>query len=176
MSGYNLKDLKLKILIIFLIPIIISPAIIRAGEYENITIHEAKERIDSHSGIFLLDVRSLNEYLEGHILGAININVYYFSAYDYLFPENLSAEIIVYCDNGYRSEIGAGKLVNNYNYSNVANMLGGINDWMAAGYPLTIGNTTETTTYNISNPVLPFLFISIISYFAIVNVLRKKKN
>ena len=44
-------------------------------------------------------------------------------------------EVILYCKSGVRSEIAAQILVDNKFYGTIYNMLGGITDWKAAGYP-----------------------------------------
>lgn len=95
--------------------------------YKSITSEDAKLELDKNSNIFLLDVRSQEEYDEGHIPNSMLMPV------DEL--ENLvlheitdkNAKIFVYCAAGSRSEIACEKLVN-LGYTNVYN-LGGIIDW-----------------------------------------------
>ena len=45
----------------------------RTGTWETIGAAEAKNRMDASSGFLLLDVRTPEEFADGHIPGAINI-------------------------------------------------------------------------------------------------------
>lgn len=145
---------------------------ISAQEYDDITVEEAKNRIDTNPEIFILDVRSSAEYFdEGHIQGAVNINVYFlFSNADKL-PEEIDTEIIVYCDNGIRSKTGAEKL-NTLGYTNVSNMAEGFKKWKKSGYPYIIG-----TDPNPTSDLVPIKHIAIISIFSCLLIfIIKKKN
>ncbi|MBD3191671.1 MAG: hypothetical protein GF308_13570 [Candidatus Heimdallarchaeota archaeon] len=114
------------------------------ASYEEISVQEAKSRIDSNPTIFILDVRTEGEFLDGHIQGAVQIKyTQIINNFDKL-PENFSREIIVYCDNGFRSRAGASKLTE-LGYSQVANMLGGFNDWLAEGYPFVTGYPSNSS-------------------------------
>ncbi len=81
----------------------------------------------------LVDVRTPEEFAEGHISGAINIPL------DDL-PERVGEldpadNIVVYCRSGNRSNQAAQFLLSE-NYESIYD-LGGIIDWQSAGYPLT---------------------------------------
>ena len=93
----------------------------------NITAEEAKKIMDSEDGYIILDVRTQEEYDQGHIPGAI------------LIPDseiNLRAEkeltdkdqlLLVYCRSGRRSKLAAEALVE-LGYTNIKEF-GGIIDW-----------------------------------------------
>ena len=74
-------------------------------------------------GALLIDVRSIQEYNEGHLEGAINIPVYDLENNIYMLP-NINEEIIVYCASGHRSR-QAKKILENYGYTNVYNLKNG---------------------------------------------------
>ena len=92
-----------------------------------ITPTEAKEIMDNEQGYIILDVRTEEEFAEGHIEGAI------------LLPDSEVKEkadsvlgakdqlILVYCRSGRRSKNAASQLVN-LGYTNVKEF-GGIIDW-----------------------------------------------
>lgn len=91
---------------------------------------EAAELIDE--GALLVDVRTLTEYNQGHIEGAINIDVNdILEVTDSLTYDNLSIsknkKIIVYCRSGSRSNSAAEKLVE-LGYTNVYD-LGSMDNW-----------------------------------------------
>lgn len=92
-----------------------------------ITPQEAKERMDNEKGIILLDVRTKEEYMEGHIKDALLIPV---DDLEQEAEENLKdkdAVIFVYCRSGNRSATAADMLAK-LGYSNVYD-LGGIKYW-----------------------------------------------
>lgn len=96
------------------------------------SVHELKERQNDES-IFILDVRELREWEEGYIEGAYHIYVGDLQYYLNEVPKD--KYIVVYCDTGNRASIAASILKNN-EYKGVANVLGSIRAWKAAGYPL----------------------------------------
>jgi rhodanese-related sulfurtransferase len=97
------------------------------AEYKKITAEDAKKIIDSDERFIVLDVRTKEEYDEGHIKNAV------FMPYDEtdslagsLIPEK-DAKLLVYCRTGRRSELAAEALLK-MGYTDVSDF-GGINDW-----------------------------------------------
>lgn len=103
--------------------------------YTDVSVKEAKELIDS-GDVFVLDVRTVREFESEHIEGAVNINVNELSSRLDEVPRNEA--ILVYCRSGSRS-VTASNILVDAGYSDVYNMLGGMNDWIAAGYPYVSG-------------------------------------
>ena len=95
--------------------------------YVNITAAEAKQIMDSEEGYIILDVRTQEEYDQGHIPGAIVISHEEIAekAEDVLTDKNQL--ILVYCRSGRRSKIAAEALVE-LGYTNIKEF-GGIIDW-----------------------------------------------
>ena len=98
-----------------------------APSYEQISQSEAKKLMDSESGYIILDVRTDEEFAEGHIPGAVLIP-------DYEIAERAEAElpdksqlILVYCRSGNRSKT-ASEILAELGYTNVKEF-GGINTW-----------------------------------------------
>lgn len=96
------------------------------------SVHELKER-QMDDSIFILDVREIGEWEEGYIKGAHHIYVGDLNKHLDKVPDDKC--IVVYCDTGNRASIAASILKNN-GYDSVANVLGSIRAWKAAGYPL----------------------------------------
>lgn len=94
-----------------------------------------KERISGASEVQLLDVRTAEEFAEGHLESAINIDVH---AMD--FTQKVSEQldknrsIYLYCRSGKRSMMAA-KALEKKGYS-IVNLKGGILGWLDAGYPI----------------------------------------
>ena len=93
----------------------------------NITAEEAKQIMDIEEGYVILDVRTQEEYDEGHIPGAILIPNTEIGdrAEDELTDKNQL--ILVYCRSGRRSKLAAEILVK-LGYTNIREF-GGIIDW-----------------------------------------------
>lgn len=99
----------------------------REGGYQMISAEEAKELMEKETDYILLDVRTQEEYEEGHIEGAVLIP-------DYEIMERAETEladkqqlILVYCRSGNRSKRAAQQLAD-MGYENVKEF-GGIIDW-----------------------------------------------
>ena len=101
-------------------------------EVEQISAVQAKEMMDSDKNIILLDVRTTEEFEEGHMKGAILIPDYDIKteAENKLIDKN--AAILVYCRSGRRSALAA-QALHDLGYSAVYDF-GGIIDWPYENY------------------------------------------
>ena len=95
--------------------------------YEQITPAEAKGIMDSEHNYIILDVRTEEEFAEGHIAGAILIPDYEITEKAESVLMDKDQQILVYCRSGRRSKNAASQLVE-LGYSNVKEF-GGIIDW-----------------------------------------------
>ena len=95
--------------------------------YEQITPAEAKEIMDTEQNYIILDVRTEEEFAEGHIAGAILIPDYEITEKAEVILMDKEQQILVYCRSGRRSKNAANQLVE-LGYSNVKEF-GGIIDW-----------------------------------------------
>ena len=95
--------------------------------YMNITAEEAKQIMDNEEGYIILDVRTQEEYDQGHIPGAIVISHEEIAekAEDVLTDKDQL--ILIYCRSGRRSKIATEALVE-LGYTNIKEF-GGIIDW-----------------------------------------------
>jgi len=94
--------------------------------WSTLTAQEAKARLDASEDVILLDVRTQEEYDQGHIPGAVclpNEDI----LPDLPLPFGKDAELLIYCRSGRRSAEAAEKLTG-MGYANVADF-GGIQDW-----------------------------------------------
>ena len=94
-----------------------------------------KERISGASEVQLLDVRTAEEFAEGHLESAINIDVQG-PSFTKKVSEQLdkSQPIYLYCRSGKRSMMAA-KELEKEGYS-IVNLKDGIFGWLDAGYPV----------------------------------------
>ena len=95
--------------------------------YVNITAEEAKQIIDTEEGYIILDVRTQEEYDQGHIPGAILIPDTEIKAKAEDVLTDKEQMILVYCRSGRRSKLAAETLVE-LGYTNIKEF-GGIIDW-----------------------------------------------
>ena len=95
--------------------------------YVNITAEEAKKIMDSEEGYIILDVRTQEEYNQGHIPGAILISHEEITEKAEEVLTDKDQLILVYCRSGRRSKIAAEVLVE-LGYTNIKEF-GGIIDW-----------------------------------------------
>ena len=75
--------------------------------YVNITAEEAKEIMDSEEGYIILDVRTQEEYDQGHIPGAVVISHEEIAEKAEEVLTDKDQLILVYCRSGRRSKIAA---------------------------------------------------------------------
>ncbi len=97
------------------------------SKYSDITSQELMQKVERKEKFVLLDVRTKEEYIQGHIKGSIfiphtNIKTEY---------KKLGCkchEIIVYCQIGEKSRL-AGESLAKLGFGKVINLLGGITSW-----------------------------------------------
>lgn len=87
------------------------------------------------SGVIVLDVRTPDEFAAGHIANSINIDVEGKTFDQQIGQLDKSAEYAVYCRSGRRSAIAVEKM-GQAGFTKLTNLESGINEWVAAGYPL----------------------------------------
>ena len=95
--------------------------------YVNIAAEEAKQIMDTEEGYVILDVRTQEEYDQGHIPGAIVISHEEIAEKAEKVLTDKDQLILVYCRSGRRSKIAAEALVE-LGYTNIKEF-GGIIDW-----------------------------------------------
>lgn len=96
-------------------------------KYENITAQEAKELMGREEGYVILDVRTEEEYAQGHIPGAILIPDYEIETKAEEILTDKDQMILVYCRSGRRSKNAAQALLE-LGYTDIREF-GGIIDW-----------------------------------------------
>ena len=98
----------------------------KKAEYKKITSDEAKKMIETQK-VIVVDVRTLEEYTEGHIPNAISVPLETIENKAEVKLKNKDDLILVYCRSGRRSREAALKLIEK-GYTNVIDF-GGIKDW-----------------------------------------------
>ncbi len=93
----------------------------------------------SAKGFVLVDVRSPEEHASGMIPGTdLNIAFRDMKARHREMGAQLEDHIVVYCQSGHRSNIAAETLAD-LGYTHVYNVVGSMNAWTEAGFPVSPG-------------------------------------
>ena len=100
------------------------------AKYRRITADEAQVLMQQTQDYLILDVRSPEEFAEGHIPHAINIPMERFGEAPPQELPDRNQTIFVYCVKGIRSMNVANRLAH-MGYKNIVEM-GGIQDWHGA--------------------------------------------
>lgn len=96
------------------------------ADYIKLTPEEAKEMIDTND-VIILDVRTEDEFRQGHIKGAMLIPDYeLYEVAEEKLPDK-DATILIYCRSGNRSKLASHLLIG-MGYRNIYDF-GGILDW-----------------------------------------------
>ena len=94
--------------------------------YTSISMQEAKNLLVKDPSIRLIDVRSSDEYRQGHIPGSMNIPLDQISGITRVVPDK-DSRLFVHCLSGARSQRACAWLAK-LGYSDVTN-IGGIAQW-----------------------------------------------
>ena len=104
----------------------------------DITVQKVFSVIQENAGnpdFIILDVRTPEEYSEGHIEGAINRDYYAQDFENKLNELDKAKTYLVYCRTGRRS-VSVRDIMTDLGFKNIYNMTGGISDWQSEGYPV----------------------------------------
>ena len=104
-----------------------------ANTYTQISMDEAISMMETETDYIILDVRTLEEFKEKHIPGAICVPNETIVKDDIPSLPDKDQLILVYCRSGNRSKQASQKLAD-LGYTNVYEF-GGINDWTGETYP-----------------------------------------
>ena len=124
-------------------------------KYLDISPEEAHSLIQTNLNnpdFVIIDVRTPEEYLSGHIKNAINIDYNSEEFFERIEGLNKSKTYFVYCRSGHRSA-EAVKVMKELGFIEVYNLKTGINGWKAIGLPV-VKETPEPFLFSVQNPSL----------------------
>jgi phage shock protein E len=125
-----MKYLRLVLLFVLLATIVVACA--PAAQTGMISPSDYVSQYQNNPSHLLLDVRTPEEYADGHIAGSINIPLAELPNQLSQVPQNVM--VVVYCRSGNRSA-QAVALLKDAGYTQVLDM-GGIVEWVNAGFPV----------------------------------------
>lgn len=101
-------------------------------QVQEITASELSRRLDNGNNLTIVDVREREEFVQGHIPGAVFIPRGYLELQVEQHQPNRQATLVVYCAGGVRSILAARNL-QEMGYEDVISLTGGFNGWKNAG-------------------------------------------
>lgn len=108
------------------------------AERGSITADALAERMEAGDEVVVLDVRTVQEYSEGHIPGAVNIPHSKLESRVGEIAEYREVDIVVHCRTGRRAKFAEGVLEEE-GFTNVIDLDGHWLGWRAAGHPMQKG-------------------------------------
>ena len=100
----------------------------------NLNSLEWKEKMEADSNSVCIDVRTTEEFVEGHIHSSKNINFYDAAKFvSFLNDLDKKKSYYVYCRSGKRS-FSACEIMKELGFTNLYNLESGYLDWVACGY------------------------------------------
>lgn len=93
----------------------------------------------SNPNFVILDIRTADEYKAGHIANAVQIDYYQTDAfYAYIEKLDKTKKYLIYCASAGRSGAAVAEFKKrNYNFADMTELDGGLNNWKNKGYPTT---------------------------------------
>jgi rhodanese-related sulfurtransferase len=101
-----------------------------------VTIDEARERMQVDKRVQLIDVREDNEWQAAHAAGAKHLGKGIIERDIEATVPDKATELILYCGGGFRSALAA-DILQQMGYTNVFSMAGGWKAWKESGAPVT---------------------------------------
>lgn len=113
-----------------------------AQDEHTLNPHAYKAAINQQRDELLFDVRTPEEYSQGHLKDAENINWQDASFETQVSAFDKAKPVFIYCKSGKRSS-DAAKRLREMGFTQVYNLEGGIAAWQKAGFKVETGNETE---------------------------------
>ena len=101
-----------------------------------VTLEEARRRLDANPKALLIDVREDGEWTAGHARQAMHLSRGILERDIETTIPDPETECILYCGGGYRSALAA-EVAQRMGYKNVFSLIGGYKALAAAGWPTT---------------------------------------
>ena len=111
------------------------------AEIDEIDVSRARELL-AEAEAAAVDVRERDEWVEGHIPGAVHIPRGSLEGRIENAVPDRSQAIVVYCSGGSRSAFAA-RTLEELGYENVASLAGGFTDWKRNGFPFELPQTLD---------------------------------
>jgi len=105
----------------------------------SISLHEATRLMNQDNSV-VVDLRTGQEFADGHIVGAVNIPSLEFAGRMSELDKYKDAPVVLVCKMGQHSS-GSSKILKDAGYSDVKRMDGGMAEWNNANMPVVKGKS-----------------------------------
>ncbi len=105
-------------------------------QLDTISLTDWKNKYDNQDDFIIIDVRTPDEFEEGHIENSININFYESNFEDQINNLDKGKKYLIYCRSGARSSKTL-EVMRELNFNEVYDLQGGFISWNLAGYEIT---------------------------------------
>lgn len=99
---------------------------------KNLELNEVYELIKSEKDLFILDVRTKEEFRESHIVGAYSLPLGRLAISDDEIIEYEDKPVLIYCEKGFRS-VQASEILENNGFSDLYHLDGGFSKFKNYG-------------------------------------------
>ena len=120
--------MKFKFIALIVVLIISSFTVIEAQNKIEVNSKKVSKMIRKDKKLIVLDVRTADEFKEGHINGAINIDIRQPDALEKIDKLDRNAKFIVHCRTNHRSKTATDHMVQS-GFKTVYQMMDGITGW-----------------------------------------------
>ena len=100
------------------------------GQNKNDIQIDAFQKKIASENYTLVDVRTADEYIDGHLEGAVNIDYFSSTFSDDISKLGLETPVLVYCRSGNRSGKSM-KIMYDIGFKEVKNLIGGYKGWVS---------------------------------------------
>lgn len=128
----NRKVLRMKFHVIILPMLLCVVSFGNAQTVKTFAAADFEKKAASIKDKTILDVRTVEEYKEGHLSGATQIDYYGTDFKNQVSKLDKSKPVFVYCKGGGRSSSSC-EILKDLGFKEVYNLQGGITDWKKAG-------------------------------------------
>jgi len=127
--------MKHKILLPLFVLLLSSFASIQAQNKIEVNSKQVNTLLQQDKQLIVLDVRTAEEFKDGHIKGAINIDIRQPDAFAKIDKLNKNAKYIVHCRTSHRSEMAVEHMLQS-GFKSIYQMMDGWNGWSANNLPV----------------------------------------
>jgi rhodanese-related sulfurtransferase len=128
--------MKHKLLVTLVVLMIASFPAAQAQKKIEVNSKEVNAMLQKDKKLVVLDVRTLEEFMDGHIKGAINIDIRQPDAFGKIDKLDRNGKYIVHCRTNHRSKTAVDHMLQS-GFKSVYQMMDGITGWNENNLPIT---------------------------------------
>jgi phage shock protein E len=128
--------MKNKLLVTLVFLMVVSFSVVEAQKKIEVNSKDVNTMLQKDKKLVVLDVRTAEEFMDGHIKGAINIDIRQPDAFSKIDKLDRNGKYIVHCRTNHRSKTAVDHMLQN-GFKSVYQMMDGITGWNENKLPVT---------------------------------------